>query len=448
MFFLSIILETISHYLINIFSNVGVLIAIFFVNKIMFVFLITSFIILYIVEKIRINKRNENRKEYLEIGEINTGLSNEFIRGIRDVKTLHIEDGFVNLIEKKLYDVYNKEYELMHINNKYNMIGNFIDSLFSFLFIALAVFLMNNNYMTIDNFVVIYMYQGRANSLIWNITYFIEILKDFNLSADRVFEMFDNEEFKKEEFGTHKLKNFTGNIEFKNVNFSYNENKKVLKDVSFIIPSNKTIALVGKSGSGKSTIASLINKLYTVEDDSIFFDNIDINKLDKESIRGNIAFVTQNPYLFNLSVFDNFKLINENITLEEVIEVCKIACIHDDIIKLKDGYHTIIGEGGVVLSGGQRQRLSIARALLKKAKVIILDEATSALDNETQNLIKKSIDNIKGEHTIVIIAHRLSTIINSDIIYFLKNGRIINSGTHRQLLKKCKEYKDLYEHEE
>ena len=445
---LSSIFETISHYLINIFSNIGVLIAIFFVNKIMFVFLITSFIILYIIEKIRINKRNENRKEYLKIGEINTGLSNEFIRGIRDVKTLHIEDGFVNLIEKKLYDVYNKEYELMHINNKYSLIGGFIDYLFSFLFIVLSVILMNNSIMSIDNFVVIYMYKDRANSLIWNITYFIEVLKDFNLSADRVFEMFDNEEFKKEEFGTHKLKNFTGNIEFKKVNFSYNENKKVLKDVSFTIPSNKTIALVGKSGSGKSTIASLINKLYTVEDDSIFFDNIDINKLDKESIRGNIAFVTQNPYLFNLSVLDNFKLINENITLEEVIEVCKIACIHDDIIKLKDGYDTIIGEGGVVLSGGQRQRLSIARALLKKAKVIILDEATSALDNETQNLIKKSIDNIKVEHTIVIIAHRLSTIINSDIIYFLKNGRIIDSGTHRQLLKKCKEYKDLYEHEE
>ena len=336
----------------------------------------------------------------------------------------------------------------MHINNKYSLIGGFIDYLFSFLFIVLSVILMNNSIMSIDNFVVLYMYKDRANSLIWNITYFIEVLKDFNLSADRVFEMFDNEEFKKEEFGTHKLKNFTGNIEFKNVNFSYNENKIVLKDISFTIPSNKTIALVGKSGSGKSTIASLINKLYTVEDDSIFFDNIDINKLDKESIRGNIAFVTQNPYLFNLSVFDNFKLINENITLEEVIEVCKIACIHDDIIKLKDGYDTIIGEGGVVLSGGQRQRLSIARALLKKAKVIILDEATSALDNETQNLIKKSIDNIKGEHTIVIIAHRLSTIINSDIIYFSKNGRIIDSGTHRQLLKKCKEYKDLYEHEE
>ena len=151
--------------------------------------------------------------------------------------------------------------------------------------------------------------------------------------------------------------------------------------------------------------------------------------------------------MFNLSIIDNFKLVKNDATLSDIIEACKIASIHDDIIKLENGYDTIIGEGGVILSGGQRQRISIARALIKNAKVIIFDEATSALDNETQKSVKEAIDNIKGEQTIIIIAHRLSTVINSDIIYFLKNGRIISSGTHKELLRKCEDYKKLYKNE-
>ena len=441
------IFESISRSLITIFTNIGVLVAVFFISKIMFLFIIVSFVLIYFIEKIRIKKRIKNRKEWLKIGEINTGISNEFIRGIRDVKSLHVEDGFVALVEKRLYEAYNKEYELVNMNNKYNLIGGLLDYILAFLFIVLGVFLLDKNMLTIDNFVVIYMYKDRANRLIWDISSFIESLKDYNLSANRVFEIVESEEFIKEKFGTHKLDNFKGSIEFKDVNFSYNGEKKVLKNLSFVIPANKTIALVGKSGSGKSTIASLINKLYHVSDDSIFFDDVDINFLDKESIRGNIALVTQNPYLFNLSIIDNFKLVKNDATLSDIIEACKIASIHDDIIKLENGYDTIIGEGGVILSGGQRQRISIARALIKNAKVIIFDEATSALDNETQKSVKEAIDNIKGEQTIIIIAHRLSTVINSDIIYFLKNGRIISSGTHKELLRKCEDYKKLYKNE-
>jgi len=444
---LSRIFESISNSLINIFTNVGVLFAVFFINKVMFLFILISFVVLYFVEKIRMKKWYENRKEFLKIGEINTGLSNEFIRGIRDVKGLHIEDGFCDLVEKKLFDAYYKEYELVSINNKYGFLGSFFDYLFNFLFIILGVYLLNKQSLSVDNFIVIFMYKDRASSLIWNITRFIQELKDYNLSANRVFEIVESDEFTKEKFGLHSLKKFKGNIEFKDVSFSYNDEKNVLKNVNFMIPSNKTVAFVGKSGSGKTTIASLINKLYSVSDDSIYFDDIDINSLDKSSIRGNIGLVMQSPYLFNLSIFDNFKLVKEDVTLEEVIEVCKLASIHDDIMNMENGYDTIIGEGGVILSGGQRQRIAIARVLLKKPKVIIFDEATSALDNETQKNVKDAIDNIKGEQTIIIIAHRLSTVINSDIIFFMKNGRVIASGTHKQLLKNCEDYKKLYMHE-
>ena len=444
---LSRIFENISNSLITIFTNLGVLLAIFLISKIMFLFIFISFIILYLIERIRIKKRHQNRKEMIKIHETMTGLSNEFIRGIRDVKSLNIEDSFSSLLEKKLNDTYNKEYELLNITRRYGVLGNIVESTIYFLFIILGVILLENKMLTIDNFVVIFMYKDRASRLIWDITRLIETITDYNLSANRVFEIVDNQSFEKEQFGTHKLNNFKGNIEFRNTNFSYNEEKQVLKNLSFNISANQTVAIVGKSGSGKSTIISLINKLYPVADNSIFFDDIDINKLDKKSIRGNIALVNQSPYLFNLSIIENFRLIKKDATQKEIVEVCKLAHIHDDIMNLENGYHTIIGENGVILSGGQRQRIAIARALLKKAKLIILDEATSALDNEIQNNIKEAIDNIKGEQTIIVIAHRLSTIVNCDMIYYLKNGNIIASGTHKQLLENCKEYKKLYEKE-
>lgn len=444
---LSRIFEDISLSLIDIFTNIGILIVIFSISKLMFIFIIISFVAIFIIEKVRIKQRHENRKQMIKIYEETTGLNNEFMRGIRDIKALNVEDSFTEMLEKKLYDNYNKEYELMNITRKYGIIGSAISSMFQFVFIILGVIILENKLLTIDNFVLIYMYKDKASRLIFGITKLIQTIKDFNLSADRVFDIVDNNSFEKEKFGTQKLKNFTGNIELRNVNFAYTEEKQVLKDLCMNIPTNKTIAIVGKSGSGKSTIISLINKLYPVSDNSIFFDNVDINKLDKKSIRGNIALVTQNPYLFNLSIIDNFKLIKKNVTEKEIIEVCKLASIHDDIINLENGYNTIIGEGGVILSGGQRQRIAIARALLKKAKVIILDEATSALDNETQNNIKEAVDNIKGTQTIIVIAHRLSTVINSDIIYYLNKGKITASGTHNELLTNCKEYKKLYEKE-
>ena len=177
--------------------------------------------------------------------------------------------------------------------------------------------------------------------------------------------------------------------------------------------------------------------MYNVNSGTITIDGIDINELDKDSIRGNITIISQNPYIFNLSIKDNLRLVKENLTDKEMKEACKIACLDEFIDSLPDKYDTVIGEGGVNLSGGQKQRLAIARALIQKTKIILFDEATSALDNETQS----------NDYTILIIAHRLSTIINCDRIMLLDNGKIISEGTHKELLKKSKDYKKLYESE-
>jgi len=184
--------------------------------------------------------------------------------------------------------------------------------------------------------------------------------------------------------------------------------------------------------------------MYEPQKGNIYLDGIDIKELDEDSIRGNITIISQNPYIFNLSIKDNLRLVKDDLTEEEMKEACRLACIDEYIESLPEKYDTVVGEGGVILSGGQRQRLAIARAFVQKTEVILFDEATSALDNETQHNIQQAINNLKEEHTILIIAHRLTTIINCDKINFIEDGKIIASGTHNELLKTCKEYKQLY----
>ena len=174
-------------------------------------------------------------------------------------------------------------------------------------------------------------------------------------------------------------------------------------------------------------------------------DNINILDLTEESLRKHISIIRQEPFIFNRTIKENFEIIDNNITLDKIRKYTKMAYLDDYIMSLPKQYDTLLGEGGVNLSGGQKQRLSIARTLSKKSEIILFDEATSALDNKSQEYIKKSIDNLVKDHTIVIVAHRLSTIIDADIIHVVDDGKIIASGTHEQLLKKCKKYKELYE---
>jgi ABC-type multidrug transport system fused ATPase/permease subunit len=272
-------------------------------------------------------------------------------------------------------------------------------------------------------------------------------LKSFNISSKRVFSILENKEFKKEKFGKRHLNKVNGDFEFKNVYFGYNQNK-VLKDLSFKVKANETVAFVGKSGAGKTTIFSLLCKLYDIDEGQIKIDDIDIQELDEESIRNNITIISQNPYIFNMSIKDNLKLVKENITDEEIKKACKLACLDEFIETLPEKYDTVVGEGGISLSGGQRQRLAIARAFIQETEIILFDEATSALDNETQAKIQQAINNLKENYTILIIAHRLSTIINSDRILVIDDGKIVGEGSHDKLLKTNKIYKKLYDSEQ
>ena len=434
--------------IIELLTNIGILVVLFSINKIMFIFFIIVGIKSIIMEKKRTTKFYTSHAIIREIEENNTSLISELIRGARDIKILNATNIFIKKFDNRINEANNKRIELTISDRKYYLFENVIDDLCEFLFFLLGVILVTNKLLLPANFVVLYMYKGRVSYLFSYFGYLIDHIKSFNLSANRVFEIIDGKKFTKEKFGDKKLDKINGNFEFLNVHFSYKDNKEILHGISFKVKANETVGFVGRSGSGKTTVFSLLNKLYDVDSGTILIDGNDINELTKDSIRNNISYISQNPYIFNLSIKDNLLLVKDKVTEKEMIKACKTAQLHDFIMSLPDGYDTIVGEGGVTLSGGERQRLAIARALIKKTEIILFDEATSSLDNETQEKIRDSINNLKGKYTILIIAHRLSTIVNCDKIIMIDKGKIIATGTHQELIKNSKEYYKLYHAEE
>ena len=308
----------------------------------------------------------------------------------------------------------------------------------------------------------ILLYRGETNLTffiamtyyVYRYMYLIDNLADLNqtyqrvsVSLSRINEILLNKKFEDEKYGEIKLDNPKGIIEFKNVYFGYPGEQNILKNFNLKIEPNKKIAIVGKSGQGKSTLFNLLTRVFDVNKGSITLDGVDIKDLDEESLRKNISIIRQEPFIFNRTIKDNFKIVNKNIKLKDIKEYSDKAYLDEYIMSLPKKYNTLLGEGGVNLSGGQKQRLSIARTLTKDTKVILFDEATSALDNNSQEYIKRTIDNLVKDHTIIIVAHRLSTIKDADIIYVVDDGKIVGSGSHEKLLKTNKIYKNLYETE-
>ncbi|MBQ8444154.1 MAG: ATP-binding cassette domain-containing protein [Clostridia bacterium] len=219
---------------------------------------------------------------------------------------------------------------------------------------------------------------------------------------------------------------------------------QIFNNLSFKIKPNTTVAFVGKSGSGKSTILNLMSKMYEVDDGKVLIDGVNINVLDKKTLRNNISLVNQFPYIFDMTIKENLLLANKEATDEQIYVCLAKASLSEFIVSLPEGLNTKVGESGIKLSGGQKQRLAIARALLRNSPIIIFDESTSSLDNFAQEDIKHSIDALKGQGTIVIVAHRLSTIRNSDQIFFLDEGKILDIGTFDELFENNTKFKNMF----
>lgn len=424
-------------------TNVGILFAVFAINKIIFVYFVVALSIIFYFEKMYLVRHFERQKYFKKVKEANTGLVSELVRGIRDIKVLNCYPDFESKIYKKLKNANSIQYQMSEMTKRYELLREFLKNLFNFIFILLGIYLIKEGNLIAANFVILFMYSDKVFDFLVTVIDLLEVLKDFNLSSERVFDIIDGK-YKKEEFGVKKVKNLDGNFKFEHVNFGYRKGINVIKDMNLEIPAFETTAIVGESGAGKTSVFNMITKLYRINSGKITIDGFNINELTEDSLRGNISLITQNPYIFNFSIKENFQIVKKNVTMKEIEDVCKKACIHDYIMTLPEKYDTQLGEGGINLSGGQRQRIAIARALLTNTKIILFDEATSALDNETQQNITKAINNLQGEYTIIIIAHRLSTIKESNQIVVMKEGKVVGVDTHKNLLKNNEYYQKLY----
>ncbi len=267
-------------------------------------------------------------------------------------------------------------------------------------------------------------------------------IKKGNAAAERVLEILDSENSIKQEANAEKKLDFKSNIKFENVSFKY-ENEKIIDNINFEIKKGQTIALVGQSGSGKSTIANLIPRFYDVSEGKISIDGINIKKINKNNLRGLIGLVSQDSILFNDTIINNIKLSKSETELDDIINSATIANADDFIKKFEKKYKTNVGDGGGKLSGGQKQRISIARAVFRNPPIMILDEATSSLDSESEKLVQQALEKLMKNRTSLVIAHRLSTIQKADLILVISEGQIIEKGTHNELIGKNGTYSKL-----
>ena len=430
---------------VNCLGSIFILIYIFFNSVLVGVeILILMFIIFLILKKFnpKLKKFNEDTKTQ---NDNYTSAVNESMKGIREVKTLGIKDNMFMHIDELITKLFNIRTKQTTTETKFIIATDTVRICLECGTFILCAVLLYYGKINLTFFIAMTYYVYRYTWIVDNLS---EVNKSYQrviVSLKRINEIIDNQLYEDEIFGTKEINNSKGYLTFKDVDFGYKNEELILKDFNLEIEPNKKIAIVGKSGQGKSTLFNLITRIFDPNKGFILLDGINTKDLSEKSLRDNIAIIRQEPFIFKGTFEENFNILKQDATLEEIRKYTKMAYLDDYIMSLPEQYNTKIGEGGVNLSGGQKQRLAIARGLLKNSKIILFDEATSALDNESQDYIKKAIDSLTKDHTIVIIAHRLSTIMDADIIYLIDEGKVKAKGSHKELMEISEEYRSLYE---
>lgn len=432
---------------ISVLTFIGSFVAMLTINPLLALVLIATVpVMLAFVMYLRKRLHLTSRKVKESVAVINSDIESA-ISGARVAKAFTNEEYEVEKFERG-----NDSY-IRAKGKNYKAMGQFMSGMEFFtsilrvvvLAVAGLMIILDKGNMTTEVLVVFLLYVSSFTTPIRKLAMFMEQYTAGMAGFKRFTEIMDTEPEINDAPGAVELKNVKGDIVFDNVTFSYNEGRHVLENICLTVPHGKTAALVGPSGGGKTTLCHLIPRFYEVESGSITVDGHDVRDVTMRSLRGNIGIVQQDVFLFAASVKDNIRYGRLDATDEEIIAAAKAAEIHDDIMKMPEGYDTIVGERGITLSGGQKQRVSIARIFLKNPPILILDEATSALDSATEARISAALERLSKGRTTLIIAHRLSTVRNADEIIVIDETGILERGTHKQLIEKGGAYKLLHD---
>lgn len=427
-------------------SGVSIILAFIYLSTINIYLTLIIFVcvpvLVLIATSLRLKMKDAFKQSRQAVAEINANLESS-ISGIRVTKAftnakeeaVKFEKGNIGFVKAR-----KRAYKYM---GRFHSFTTFITDLFNVIVLVAGGLFLYAGKITFADYSAFIVSVNVFLSPVTTLINFTEQYQNGITGFERFIEIMD-EKPEQDNEGAEDIGVADGSISFKNVTYAYNEEKDVLRDVSLEIPKGSTYALVGPSGGGKTTICHLIPNFYQIEKGEIFIDGKEIRTITMESLRRNIGIVQQDIYLFNASIKENILYGKLDATDDEVILAAKRANIHDYIMSLEKGYDTQIGERGVRLSGGQKQRLSIARVFLKNPPILILDEATSALDNTTEILIQQSLDELCRGRTTLVVAHRLSTIKQADRIAVVADGKIIEEGTHDELVKEGGMYSDLY----
>lgn len=367
------------------------------------------------------------------------------LNGIKEIQTFNKQEEELSHIDRASRAHKDLNLAAMRMSAVFHPAVSFATNLGTVVVIGVGGYLASKGRIPVADIVAFMLYLSRFYTPVNTMARLNETLQNTIACAERVFKVLDEESDVKEKDGALKLGKSEGKIDFENVCFSYVDGVEVLKDVSISINPGEMVALVGHTGVGKTTMASLLSRFYDVKSGSIKIDGTDIRDVTLKSLRDNISAVLQDVYLFNGTIEENIAYGCAGATHEQIVEAAKNANADEFISKMPEGYNTIVGERGLKLSGGQKQRISIARALLRDTKILILDEATASVDMETERLIHEAIDSVVKNRTTIIIAHRLASIKNADKIVVLDGGRVAETGTHDELIKKGGIYARLCE---
>lgn len=426
----------------NAFIVLGVAIILFIINPILAAISLIPIPFLVISGTVFAKKILPNfREAQRALADLNADLQDN-ISGIREIQIFNKQEKELLKIKEKIYRHIKALLSALKLSAVFHPTVSFLSSVGTVIVVSVGGLMALKGRVPIQDIVGFILYLSMFYQPVTQLSQVIENVQQALAGAERVFEILQAESEIKEKENAINLQNVKGKISFENVSFSYNPEVQVLKNISFEIQPGQMVAFVGPTGVGKTTIMYLINRFFDPDSGTIRIDDIDIKDVTLKSLRENISMVMQDVFLFNGTVAQNIAYGKENASIDEIIQAAKIACAHEFIQNLPQGYNTVIGERGIKLSGGQKQRLAIARAVLKNSPILILDETTSSVDTETESEIQKAINNLAGTRTILIIAHRLSTVKKADKIIVLKDGEIVEIGTHDELISK----KGLYYH--